>query len=176
VQNADFTISAAPSSATVSAGQSATYKLTISPLAGFSQQVALSCSGLPNNASCSFSPSLITPAAAVAVTLTVGTGLRAFAPLNPKFNLPATLHNLTRPIWLAVIFFLGLVAAQVGLRRRRLVAVFGITVVLLLLAGGCGSGSASGVPAGTPAGTSQFSVIATSGSLTHSTVLTLQVN
>ena len=164
VQNPDFTISAAPTSAAVSAGQAAAYKLTISPLAGFSQQVALSCGGLPNGASCSFSPNPITPSAPISVALTVNTALRAFAPPTVlRFNLPAMLHNLTPTMWVTVILLLGLVAVQFGLRRTRAVAVFGIAVVMLFVSGGCGSGSASGVPAGTPAGTSQFSVIATSG-------------
>jgi hypothetical protein len=173
-QSPDFTLAATPSSATVSAGQAAVLHLTISPLTGFSQQVALSCSGLPRGASCSFSPNPVTVAASPAtVTVTVNTAVRAFAaPTGTKFDLPVVLRNFARPLWLSLILVLTLTMLA-RLRRRPVLALLGLAA---LLAAGCGSGGSTGVPAGTPAGTSQFSVIATSGLLTHSTVITLQVN
>ena len=176
VQNPDFTVSAAPPSATVSAGQSAVYKLTISPLAGFSQPVSLSCSGLPRGATCSVSPNPVTVATPVTVTVTVDTALRTFAtPMFTKFDLPVNLHNFARPLWLSFVLLLTLTMLA-RLRRLPVAALLSLAVMLLLLSAGCGSGSIAGVPAGTPAGTSQFTVIATSGSLTHTTVITLQVN
>jgi hypothetical protein len=59
---ADFSLAASPTSASVKHGQSVKFTITVSPLGGtFSSAVALSCSGLPSGASCSFSPSSVTP-------------------------------------------------------------------------------------------------------------------
>jgi hypothetical protein len=74
--------------------------------------------------------------------------------------------------WLMVFFF---VATLVRRRRQPITAAFGFVVMLLLLMAGCGAGSPSGVPAGTPAGFYQVTVTGTSGSLTHTTMLNLQV-
>ncbi len=57
----DFSISASPSSATVTAGSSVNYTVTVSPLNGFSSAVTLACSGLPSGASCTFNPASVTP-------------------------------------------------------------------------------------------------------------------
>jgi hypothetical protein len=59
-----FSVSAAPASASVKHGQSAKFTTTVNPVGGaFSSAVALSCSGLPGKAACSFSPSGVTPGA-----------------------------------------------------------------------------------------------------------------
>ena len=53
----DFSLTAnAPTSATVTAGSSASYVLTLTALNGFSSGVSLACSSLPSGANCSFSP------------------------------------------------------------------------------------------------------------------------
>src|SRR5262249_22609336 len=54
--NFDFTITASPTSQTVSAGSGASYTITISPLEGFTGEVTLSASGTPGDTSLSFSP------------------------------------------------------------------------------------------------------------------------
>ena len=53
---ADFTISATPGSRTVTAGGSASYTLAIGALNGFTGTVSLAVSGLPANATASFTP------------------------------------------------------------------------------------------------------------------------
>ncbi len=72
-----FTFAAgSATSATVTAGANASYPLSLTPLNGFNAAVNLSCSGLPNEAACSFSPSSPITAsgtAAVNITLTVST-------------------------------------------------------------------------------------------------------
>jgi uncharacterized membrane protein len=65
----DFTLSASPSSQMVTAGGSTTYSVTISPTNGFTGQVTLSVSGLPSDASGSFTPNPAT----VSATLSVAT-------------------------------------------------------------------------------------------------------
>jgi Bacterial Ig-like domain (group 3)/Right handed beta helix region len=52
----DFTISATPTSQNIDAGRSAQFGISIASASGFNSPVALSCSGLPPGASCTFSP------------------------------------------------------------------------------------------------------------------------
>jgi hypothetical protein len=174
-QSPDFAISASQTSATISAGQPAMYSLTISPLAGFSQPVALSCSGLPRGTACLASANPVTVAGATQFTVTVTTSVRTLVPIAlRKFQFPGSAHRFDGVLSLSFIVFLCVVIlARLQYRPAR--AVFGLAVVLLLFAMACG-GNPSGVPAGTPAGTSQIMVTATSGSLTHSVPLTLTVN
>jgi hypothetical protein len=58
----DFSIAASPTSASVKHGQSVKFTVTVNSVGGsFTSAVGLSCSGLPSGASCSFSPSGVTP-------------------------------------------------------------------------------------------------------------------
>ncbi len=52
----DFSISATPGTASVYTGESAAIEVSVASLQGFNQPLALTCSGLPANATCSFSP------------------------------------------------------------------------------------------------------------------------
>jgi hypothetical protein len=54
----DFSISATPSSLTISSGHQAVYTITVTPIAGLTGSVNLSCSGGPQNSTCSVSPSV----------------------------------------------------------------------------------------------------------------------
>jgi hypothetical protein len=56
----DFSISASPASLTVSRSQSGTTALTLTPIAGFSGNVSLSCSGQPASTNCNVSPNQVT--------------------------------------------------------------------------------------------------------------------
>lgn len=54
----DFTMSVSPAEASVSAGQIATFNLTLNPTSGtFPSDVSFACSGLPNLATCEVNPS-----------------------------------------------------------------------------------------------------------------------
>ncbi|MGC2162590.1 MAG: Ig-like domain repeat protein [Silvibacterium sp.] len=57
----DFTITANPTSLSLSPGQYGTVVLTIAPLNGFNDMVTLSCSGNPPASTCIFSPTTLTP-------------------------------------------------------------------------------------------------------------------
>jgi hypothetical protein len=68
----DFTISATPSSQTVTAGTATSYTASVSPLNGFTGSVALSVSGLPSGVTGTFSPTSISGGSGSS-TLSVGT-------------------------------------------------------------------------------------------------------
>jgi large repetitive protein len=172
----DFSVTTALSTATISAGQSATFTLQVTSVNGFNKPITLACSGLPVGATCSISPNPVTPAgAATPVTVTMDTAVRNLLPPGTSFRrtpwqLPS--HPLNYLLWLAVLLMAALLAQA---RRRPALAAFGFAVVLLIALTGCGGGNSAGVPAGTQAGTYTITVSATSGSLVHNTTLTLQV-
>ncbi|MGA7216859.1 MAG: hypothetical protein WBX38_01010, partial [Candidatus Sulfotelmatobacter sp.] len=72
----DFSISSiTPLTQNVAAGQSASYNFNVAPVgASFTSAVALSCTGLPAGATCSFTPNPVTPGtASAAVVATIAT-------------------------------------------------------------------------------------------------------
>jgi len=64
----DFGLSASPASRTVTPGESTTYDVTISPTGGFTGPVTLSVSGLPKDATGSFTPNPATASSTLSVT------------------------------------------------------------------------------------------------------------
>jgi uncharacterized protein (TIGR03118 family) len=191
---ADFSIAASPTTATVTAGQSTSIMVSISGLNGFNSAVTFSCSGQPANTSCTFNPNTVTPASggAVTTTLSVATTMPG-TPYHPMV-IPS---KSGRGPWSYLAIGLLLIAA-LALRKfaftgaenlklgRRGIRAFGLVGVAgLILAGlsllsisGCGGGSSNGNAAnpGTPAGTATLVVTATSGSISHSTNVTLTVH
>ncbi len=58
----DYSMAVTPASGTVTAGQSATFTVTVSALGGnYNQSVSLACSGLPTASNCNFSPNSLNP-------------------------------------------------------------------------------------------------------------------
>jgi Beta-propeller repeat/Cep192 domain 4 len=173
----DFTISATPPSATISAGQSAKYTVSITGVGGFSQPVNLSCSGAPTAASCSASPNPANPG--TSATLTIATQARALAPPGEYFrNEPPGAIRIPGLLWmglLTLLLILLLTAARRELRARCVPLALTAAVALALLAAACGGGTKTSVTAGTPAGTYPITIVGSSGSLTHTTTVTLQV-
>jgi hypothetical protein len=68
VATPDFTTSATPTTATISAGQPATTLLTITAVGTYSGTVRFSCGNLPAESSCTFSPATVTLANGAAAT------------------------------------------------------------------------------------------------------------
>jgi len=162
-QTPDFTISASPATITVTAaGQSGTTTLTITPLGGFNQSLSYSCSGLPSEATCSF-----TAVSATSETLTIGTA----AP-SAKLQLrPGQSDRLCLAMLVPGLFGL-LVLPAVNWKRSlhavRLLTIIAILTYSVFLTVGCAGFSnsgASGNPGnpGTPIGNSSVVVTATTG-------------
>jgi len=169
--------SGAQTSQTVSAGQSATFSLVVTPSSGFSGAVALSCSIIPK----------VTPAPNCSLPSSVNVTAGTAAPVKVMVSTTApvttgTISYVSSPpsattfIWTMLLLTLGFLLV----RRRRNVVVAAIPVMVLALAswvgcGGWGGSSSSHTTPGTPAGTYTATVGATSGSLNHTAQLTVVV-
>jgi hypothetical protein len=89
----DFELSAMDTTATVKAGQSGVYRMTVAPVVGFMDTVSLSCAGLPDRSSCSFDkgPSLTLDGKnPVTVTLTIQTTASVVARSTPQLGSPSS--------------------------------------------------------------------------------------
>ena len=149
----DFTLGISPASVTVKAGQAATYTVTITPQFGsFSNSVSLACSLPPalTLASCSLSPSAVTPGGNPATsTLTVSTTV------SSAFLLPPVRQHGNAPLYAFWFGLPGLALLGVGLmrresRKRTLCFYLSLALLLAFLAfqAACGGG---GQPALQPA-------------------------
>jgi hypothetical protein len=97
----DYTVSASPASATITAGQSATTTLTVTPVGGYNGTIKFSCGTLPTGASCAFAPATVTPAgnAPATTTLTITTTATTTASLHNKIS-----RGLQGIAWAGLVF------------------------------------------------------------------------
>lgn len=172
----DFAVSSSPASATVSPGSSASYTISIAPQGGiaFPGLVSFACSaGLPALASCSFSPSSVTPGSSSASsTLTISTTAPS---LTLPLSEPGPRNGPGLILWIGLVFALATVvsfARKLGQRRAFAVASWALLLCFVLPVFSCGGSSA---PRSTPKGTYSITVIGNSNQLQHSTSLTLVV-
>jgi len=179
---ADFLFSASPTSASVFAGGSVTYTITVTPTFGFNAKVNLTCNGAPRNATCSISPSSVTPDGTnpITATVTVATTARTLAPprSGPNLNLPRLLLTQFRFTWFMwLLFILTLVGSQALARRRGVLLRLALVMGLVLLWAACGGGSQTNVGDGTPAGNNVLTFYGTAGSpaISHFTNVNLMV-
>jgi hypothetical protein len=174
----DFTIgpaSGSSSSSTITAGKSATFNLTVAPVGSFSGTVNLTCSITPAETpapTCSLPGSVnLTGGMATPVMVTVATTAPATAGTMSSANFPPGARLVT---WTLALFASYLLF--IGKPRRRPVLSSSIIVLAFIAVAGCGSGgSSSHSTPGTPVGTYTATVKATSGSLSHSTILKVVV-
>ncbi len=169
----DFSLSISPPSATVFAGGSAAYTVTVGALGGsFNNAVALTCSLSSAVGTCSFSSASVTPGNNSATsTLTVLTNATvAGSPPLTSFGLPAVAFLL----WMPLASVLATAAA--GRRSSKKIA---LALLAFLLAGilmaSCGGGGAAAPPPPRPPQTVTVTVTATSTGAQHSATTTLTV-
>ncbi len=182
-----YTVTPPSSTPSVTAGQSASFPLTVSPTNGtFSNPVTFSVSTLPAGTTASFEPSAtITPgSASQIVTLSIAT----------TAHTSVSAHRFPRgapPIILligfaAISFAMSMLALRTSSHGHRhgLVGQFLLSLLLLVAAswmsacGAVGAGYSTPQPnpaTGTPAGTYSITVTATSGGVSRSATVTLTV-
>jgi hypothetical protein len=178
---ADFSVSADPTSLTIKRGQSGTAIITVNPVNGWNAALTFACAGLPAEASCTFSPSAMTPSASSTVSVTIST--------TSPHSAAAHVRGRDLKVGPAAAAVLALALLYLPVRRLRGArhVLYGLIILLGIctaIASGCGgngsqssgsggSGGTGGSDAGTPLGTSTVKVSASGGSgssaVTHTT-------
>ncbi len=175
ILNPSFTLAPSQTSLSVGPGQSGTLNLSVTPVNGFNAAVTFTCSGLPAEASCSFSPATVTPngTAAASTTLTI---------LTTAPSAQVRRHFVALSGWTGSTLAAGLLLIPLLYKKRRLgwmlVLLGAVTMLGLSSCGGSGNSSSSS-NSGTPAGSSTVTIMAVSGAgsgaLSQSTSVTLTV-
>jgi len=174
-----FPAPAGSSTATISAGQPANFNLSITPYGAFTGTITMSCTNLPVNAACAFTPaSFALGATSTPVSLTITTQQTVRAALRPQHE------SSSRSSSRGALAILLLLPAASRARRRFGNAQLVLWLIVLFTGSlvfiGC-SGVSSGSSAPietiqkTPAGTYSVPVVASSGAVSHSTNVTLVV-
>jgi Pro-kumamolisin, activation domain/Bacterial Ig-like domain (group 3) len=158
-----------------SPGGSGTTSVSVTSSSGFSGTIALTCAGLPSEATCTITPASIsangtasTNTAAITVTTTAA---RASSRTQRRSYLAA--------IWLmGFSLIIGCTFAGGKRNAMRFSALIVLAMMILIVPACGGGGGKSKTPPpdpGTPAGTSNITVSASSGSTTNSTGFTLVI-
>lgn len=161
----DYSLTATPQSATVAAGGSATFVLTITPANGFASTVTLSCAA-PAGVTCTLNPTTVTPGAGAATsTLTATTATLV------HYGSLKVMGTLLAGVGLFGCFLVGTGRSRRG-PHSLLLAGFASTLIAasFLASTGCGGGNSHG-----NRGTATIVVTATSGALSHTSTINLTV-
>jgi hypothetical protein len=174
-----FTVASTTATATVTAGQPATYDIQVTPqLGSFDAAVTLSCPTLPRGVTASFAPASVTPGVAAATSqLTLTTKASQGAGAGT-----ASASSGAGPLGLALIVAASVLLAWLAARRlvpqrlvRRLLAA-GAAICLVVIISRCSAGDGGGsTNTATPPGTYQVGVRGASGGLIFSTTVELIV-
>jgi Big-like domain-containing protein len=173
----DFTISLAPTSATISNGSSAISIVSVTPVNTFNASTSFACSGLPIYATCAFSSASVTPAGGtVTSTLTIATNMQAALPSKERRSTQQN-KSPTEGLGLAgsyalaaLLFWPGLIRGKRGRSWLRAVGVVFLSMTAMQAISGCGS-----VTTKTSTGQYAINITATSGTLAHSATFQLTV-
>jgi Abnormal spindle-like microcephaly-assoc'd, ASPM-SPD-2-Hydin/Beta-propeller repeat len=188
-QPAGFSVSApggsTSTSASVSAGQTANYNLSVSGTFGFSGAVNFTCLGAPANSKCSVTPNPANISGTSAVALTVSVVTQAASsvltrryPLSP-FPVPNVL--LGRAVAFVMLLSVGFALSAKQRQFSYVAGALALTLLTVVFVGcGGGSGSSSTGPTqpsnpGTATGQYMLTVTGISGSLSQSMNLSLTV-
>jgi hypothetical protein len=164
-----FTVTLAPSSATINAGDTTTVVATVTSENAFNSAVGFNYSGTPGDTSFTASPSPVTPPAngSMTSTITIVTDLKSSG-LYPPFSFPFGSHH---PLWMWPFAGLLLVVfgtwAVRGRGAKRLACGFAMILLIGLV-------SCTGTPT-TPKGTYHIQISGVSGSQKFPATFTLTV-
>jgi uncharacterized protein (TIGR03118 family) len=179
--SADFTFTSSSQSITVTNGQTGNLSLNFAAVNGFSGTVTLSCSGLPSGDACTFNPPSVTVSGTTPTTVSLAIATKAATPPSPPPS-PYVAERTSGRFILAGLIPLGLIGFA-GIRRRSAL-LRGLLMALICIAtlgtlAGCSSNSNSAAPTNqsppAPA-TSQVTVTATSGAISHTVSVSLTTN
>ena len=166
-----FSLTATPSSQTLSAGASTSYTITISRAAGFADNLNFSVAGLPAAATAGFSPN---PTSANSSTMTVTTTVRPqLGSLADAAISPGERQLRAWPLWAICLLVMVLLAQRDRARARIPRGVFATCAFAALLGISCGGSAPPPPPPGTPGtplGTYTLTVTATSSNSSVQTV------
>lgn len=165
----DFTLSPAATSLNVKRGGQTSETLTFAAQGGFSGTITLTCSvnGPPPMPACGISPTPVTPGNNA--TLTVNTAALSASLVGSSFELGARLYAA----WLPLGLFGCVLATNFSKKRRRLWVLCVLMLFATILPAACGGGSSTrqSVPQNYT-----VTVTATSGTIKHSTDVSVTVN
>jgi len=165
-----FIVSAGQPTLTLTVGDSGMVTLQVTAANGFSGTVSFTCSGAPQGATCTPSPSSQPVSGGSAsttytITTTAGTTGASEIPARPR-----------TPVWWLLGLILAIAAASSRPKRRL---ALGLAVGMLVLMPACGGGGSSGGGGGgvnpTPKGSYILTLSAASGSTTQSAMVKLKV-
>jgi hypothetical protein len=157
----DFTITA-PVSFMVPRGTSQMFNVTITPVSGFNQAVALTCTGAPVKTTCTLMPTSVTPDGMNPITSQVTVTSMGMLPSVPTQHLPPSNRQI-------VLFTTGLALLAMVFAARRLRTRIGLAGAMLVVfaVAGCGGGGKTV--------TATLTLTGTSGTVTHSTTVALTI-
>jgi uncharacterized protein (TIGR03118 family) len=164
VGSPDFSLSLSPQSATVAPGGSAQLMISASAVGGFNGQISLSCSAAAG-LTCTFNPSTISPGGSASSTLTVAA---AATPPTNGYGIATLLPGL------GMFGTLLITRKRKPLTRNSILwmSVLSLLLLISLFALGCGGSSKQQ----TPPSQVTLMVKGTSGSLSHSAPVTININ
>jgi len=166
-----WNVASGSTTATVKAGQTATYSLTLSGYTGASGPVTFIVSGGPVIGTVTPNPATLNGTTAIPVSVSVATTTASSSGIG-SFGAP---HSGSG--WMILLLNVGGLAVIVGLTRKRkllprLVVIF---AALAIMGGATGCGNIPLTPLSAPVGTYSLQVTATAGSVSSSQGLTLIV-
>jgi hypothetical protein len=158
----DFTVTA-QASVTVPRRSSQMFNVTVTPVSGFNQAVALTCTGAPVNTTCALNPTSVTPDGTNPITSQVTVTSMGLLPSVPKQPLTPSNRQI-------VLFAMGLALLAMVFAARRLRTRIGLAGAMLLVFAVAGCGGSNPKPV---MGT--LTLTGTSGGVTHSATVALTV-
>jgi len=197
----DFNFTAYPATGTVSAGQTATFAMTLTPVNGLAGTIQLACQGAPTGSTCSVTPASVSVSQNFPVQVSVAVTTSGAAVATLPGSRPLQGPGASGRLWMelaSLLVMLGLIGWMalgrgkrtlqpvMSFQRVRVSALVLAALALMLMAwaacGGGGAGNFNSSASTTPAGTYALTVTGTYASstgqttgLTHTQALTLKV-
>ncbi len=172
-----FGFSTGGGTATLKAGDSVTFPISVAPVNGFSGTVTPSCTGLPARATCNFTPSQfsVTSTAAATETVMIQTTPNS---TGAQYRRPSRVGEIVSALLLPFGSILWAWRRRTGKATsgvRLLSAAIGLFLITGFVAGCTNYMPPGPLSTGTPSGPFSVVVMATSGTVTQQTTVALTV-